>query len=516
MNKFKYVDAPAGSGKTYSLTHFAVEQANQHRKIIIAQPTKELIRQTRKDIAKIDPTVKVTAIFGGRGTKNVVGAITRHLTDATTLSGEVVLITHQGLERLETQGYRGAWQLVVDEIPGVFDHKPLTIKHTHGLVTPHLELKSLGRGMSAVEAVSSTTIQDLISKADDDQNIATFKDVLKAVTDPNRVVCVVDGTWNQLLAGSAKQCDFFVIQRPESYAGWASVTFMGANALHTEMMVIWPKLFTVEFHDHPELNSRLRYHQHGNGHRLTLHYMFDDWSKSYADVPVAGKPVIMHVVKAVKALFNGASFLWGANKENEDLFDSAGFLPHVPHGLNAPAFAGCNNVALLSATNRQTPSIKFLRLLGLSDHQITATLAHQSAYQAAMRCSLRDPKAVEDVNIVVPTKATAHWIAERFPGSSIQYLDTGLDGPGATGRPLTGKVKLTPAEKQARYRARLKGQPPSVELAPDRPLLAGPPGSDADEPPHPLDDSAIECEQERSIIRPAPMQASGPTALPRI
>lgn len=468
MNKFKYVDAPAGSGKTYGLTHFAVEQANLHRKIIIAQPSKDLIRQTAKDIARISPGVKVTAIFGQRGTLNVVGQVTRHLTTAPQLTGEVVLITHEGLKRLETHGYRGAWQLVVDEIPSVFDHKPLTIKHTHGLITPHLELKSLGRGVSAVEAVSSTTIDDLIAKADDDQNIATFKDVLKAVRDPNRLVCVVDGTWTELLAGNARQCDFFVIQQPESYAGWASVTFMGANAWHTEMMVIWPKLFDVEFNAHSELNGRLRYHQHGNGHRLSLRYMFDDWSKSYADAPVAGKPVILHVVEAVKALFNGADFLWGANKENEDLFGPAGFLPHVPHGLNDPAFAGCHNVALLSATNRQTPSIKFLRLLGLRDDQITATLAHQIAYQAAMRCSLRDPAATEAVTIVVPAKATALWIAERFPGSRTQLLETGLGGPQATGRPLIGKVKLTPAEKQARYRTRLKakvyGAPTSAEV----------------------------------------------------
>lgn len=121
MKTFKYVDAPAGSGKTYSLTRFAVEQARQHRKIVIAQPSKELITQTRDDIAEIDPDVKVTAIFGDRGTKNVVLAITKHLTRATPQTGEVVLITHEGLKRLETQGYRGGWQLVVDEIPSVFD-----------------------------------------------------------------------------------------------------------------------------------------------------------------------------------------------------------------------------------------------------------------------------------------------------------------------------------------------------------------------------------------------------------
>lgn len=469
MNTFKYVDAPAGSGKTYSLTHYAVAQARQHRKIVIAQPSKELIRQTQQDIVAIDPAVRVTAIFGGRGTKNVVGAVTEHLANARQLTGEVLLITHESLRRLETQGYRGAWQLVVDEIPSVFDHKPLMIKHTHQLVTPHLTLTSLGRGISAVEAASSGVIDDLIAKAQDDQNIATFKDVLKAVKDPNRLVCVVEEVWAELLAGSAKQCDFFVIQQPESYLGWASVTFMGANAKCTEMMVIWPQLFAVAFDDHPCLKSRLRYHQHHNGERLTLHYLFDDWSKSYADLSIDGRPVLMHVAEAVQVLFDGETFLWGANKENEDLFDSSRFLPHVPHGLNNPAFAECNNVALLSATNRQTPSIKFLRLLNLSDDQIAATLAHQTAYQAAMRCSLRDPAAIAPVNIVVPARTTAQWIAARFPGSRVQRLETGLAGPRATGRPLTESKRLSRAEIQARYRARKKAVGYASPLAGENP-----------------------------------------------
>ncbi|WP_312491239.1 DEAD/DEAH box helicase family protein [Brevundimonas sp.] len=463
MKTFEYVDAPAGSGKTYGLTHYAAKQAQQQRKIIIAQPTKELIKQTKRDITKIDSSIKVTSIHGGRGVKNVVGAITRHLADASPLTGEVLLITHESLFRLESQGFRSAWQLVVDEIPDVFKHEPLKIKYNHGLVTPYLTTTSLGRGISAVGAADKGIIEDLIAKAEEDEPLALFRDVLKSIIDGNRLVCVTDEGWDELLAGDARQCDFFVVQKPEAYEGWNGVTMMGANAHFTEMMTIWPQLFDVEFKRHDELSDKLRYDKHDNGSRLTLHYMFDGWSKTYANLTIGDQAVITRVADTVEALFDGSHFIWGANQENEDLFSRFDFLPHKPHGINSASFQSCHNVALLSATNRETPAIKFLQLLGLDQAAIDATLAHQSAYQAAMRCSLRDPQAIAPVNIVVPTKATADWISARFAGSRVQHLETGLDGPQKTGRPSGPTSPKTPEEKrayqrrvQAEYRARKK------------------------------------------------------------
>jgi hypothetical protein len=452
MKTFYYLDAPAGSGKTYSLSHFAVEQANAGRKIVIAQPSKELIKQTRKAIRDIDSAITVTPIHSGRGVSNVVSAVTAHLTSAPPLKGEVLLITHESLRRLDCMGFRGAWQLVVDEVPAVFVHDELKVRYTHSIVTPHLALKSLGQGISAIEADTTSSVNELLAKAKDDQNIDSFSNLLKSVIDPNRLVCVSDATWDELLAGSAGQLDTFSIQQPEAYDGWSDVTFLGANSEQSELMTIWPRLFDVEFKPHASLGKSLRYTQHQNGSRLTLHYMFDTWSQKFAkaiDGGKSGDAVILKVADAVEALFDGSDFLWGANKAEEDLFSRFSFLPHVPHGLNNPAFERCHNVALLSALNRKTPAVGFLKQLGLSAEEVTATMTHQNAYQAAMRCSLRDPTAIAPVNIVVPSKETAEWIAARFPGSRVQHLDVGLEGPKAAGRPRGPNSPGTLEEKRA-------------------------------------------------------------------
>lgn len=348
--------------------------------------------------------------------------------------------------------------MFVDEIPSVFTHDNFRIKYTHNLVTDHLELEELVQGISVVKATNPQHIDDLIAQADDDQNIETFKGLLISVRDANRMVCIQTATWESLIAGEAKRVDFFTVQLPDSYAGWKDVTFMGANARSTELMVLWSHLGLADFTDYAALSTSLSYDTHGNGDRLTLHYLFERWSKDYADSLVDDDDTVLKSVSQTVSKFFSGPYLWQANKGHEQLLNPIGLIPHLPHGLNRPDMMDCHNVALLSALNRDTAAIKFLSDLGLDSETITATLAYQSEYQTAMRCSLRDPTATSPVHIVVPTKGSAEWIAERFPGAAIKHLDTGLSGPKKAGRKSIGAKPLTPAERKARMKARKAGQ----------------------------------------------------------
>lgn len=58
------------------------------------------------------------------------------------------------------------------------------------------------------------------------------------------------------------------------------------------------------------------------------------------------------------------------------------------------------------------------------------------------------------VHIIVPTRGSADWIAERFPGCRVQHLETGLAGPKPKGAKRLGKEPLTPAERKARMKAK--------------------------------------------------------------
>jgi len=373
----------------------------------------------------------------------------------------VLLITHESLRRLPG-GNRKFWGLVVDEIPGVFVHLPLRIRHTHDIATQHLGTEVLVTGITVLTAAHPQSIDDLIGEAKNDENYETFLQLLRAVRDEKQIVCVETTRWSDLLTGNALtgQSDFFLIQTPDYLDGFAGVTLMGANADHSELVVLWKKLFNIEFKPHPSLSGLLRYHRHENGHRLTLYYCFERWSKIYSQSITAetGEDTVLERLNfQLVKFFDTSPFLWQANKDVEDdFFEDAKRLPHVPHGLDEPDYMKVHNVALLSAVNRETPAFKFLGLLGLDDSTITATLAYQNEYQAMMRCSLRDPAATHPVNVVVMTQGSAEWIAERFPGCTIKAFDSGLSGPRKRGGRHIEAPKKTRAEIQKAYRERQK------------------------------------------------------------
>ncbi len=75
-----------------------------------------------------------------------------------------------------------------------------------------------------------------------------------------------------------------------------------------------------------------------------------------------------------------------------------------------------------------------------------------------MRCSLREPTATAPVTIVVPSRASAEWIASKFDGCTISKLNTGLDWEAQHGgRPKIVKP-MTTKERVAKHRAKKKLQ----------------------------------------------------------
>jgi hypothetical protein len=120
------------------------------RKILIAQPTKELIQQTANRISNLYPGVAVHTIYSGPSGDSVLPRIERHMAHAERAKGQVLLITHEALKRLPP-AHRIHWELIVDEIPAVFGCIPLKIVDTHRYLTDHLALEDLAAGISAVK-----------------------------------------------------------------------------------------------------------------------------------------------------------------------------------------------------------------------------------------------------------------------------------------------------------------------------------------------------------------------------
>lgn len=461
MKTISYVSAPAGSGKTYGLVEHAIAEAKAHKKIIIAQPSKRLIQQTEKQIRAGDPAAVVTSIFSRTDYDRTVQRVHDHLERADPHQGEILLITHVAL-KLMNKAHRKFWDLYVDEIPSVFDRINLKIAKTHEHVTPFLTVSELVPGITVLTVGEAARVDELIANATDDQNIASFTELLNAIRDPNQIVCVTADRYNDLLTNpnTTGDMDFFTILTDDFVDGFASVTFMGANAEASEMLIIWDKLLNIQFVQHPILAAKLRYVEHENGHRLTIKYLFEKWSKSYSNAGHEGDKTLDKLARVITPYMDGRRFIWQANaKVRDTLFDPYSRLPHQAHGLNEDAFSKTHNVVLLSALNHSDPAYTFLALIGVDRATADTMVQYQSDYQTMMRCSLRERTATAPVEVIVTTRASAEWIAERFPECMVEALDHDIAEGASRGRKKKEKA-LTSTERSRLRRAREKGLVP--------------------------------------------------------
>lgn len=83
----------------------------------------------------------------------------------------------------------------------------------------------------------------------------------------------------------------------------------------------------------------------------------------------------------------------------DDLFGSNERLPGISNGMNK--YQAINNVVFLSALNRNPGHFAFLKHQGLDADFVKFATSCQSAYQAIMRCSIRDPENMEQKTVIV-------------------------------------------------------------------------------------------------------------------
>jgi len=460
-----YVDAGAGSGKTHQLIgHAATLVKAQKAKVLIAQPTKVLILQTLAEIQSQFPDVSAQAVYNAGDGKAITPAIMEHMKQADPHGGQILLITHEALKRLPN-AYRVHWELFVDEIPAVFENVSLKVAKTHSHLTDLLNLEAITGSVAAVKIREGfkSQMEALRVNKSGDQLLGLFSEIATHLLDDNRTVMIETAEYNALLSGKRPQgeLNFFSILRAEVVADYKSVTFMGANASETELFILWESLSEVQFQEHPHLSKGLRFKQHGNGQRLTVNFLFEhEWSisRSRRVNPQTGRTLLEDVGQFVQDHFAGQRFLWVANKAADmSMFDQNDRLPAVSHGLNKAHFQSCNAVVSLIALVHNHASAKFLGMLGLTDAQVRTVICYQSEYQAVMRCSLRQPAATAPVTVIVPSRASATWLASKFDGCTVTKLETGLDWEvGKAGRPKAGKAPKTAKQRMREMRERRK------------------------------------------------------------
>jgi hypothetical protein len=458
--KFFMADSPAGAGKTHAAIMLSADLATKGHKVIIAQNTTNLMRQTYARLKNHPAKPKVTCLYR-KAREAVVPLIENHIATAVPDEGQVLIISHEALLRLNGAN-RKFWDLIVDEIPNGFVHMPLKIAKTHNIITDHLDVSTqLIDGVSVVKAKNAAAIQAMIENETEDQVIETFSKLLNAITSPDRLVLVDSEKYEDLISNPSTlgHVDFYSVLVDTFARGFNNVTLMGANARETSLFVLWEKLMSVNWQEHPSITNSLLYQTHQNGDRLSIKYLFDrNWSGYFASLDSDESTNLEKVAEFAESYFDGRSYLWHANESvNPELMKSPHRLPSVAHGLDRADYRSTHNVVLLSALNHHPQTYTFLDKLGVDNHTAQTMVSYQAEYQALMRCSLRDPNAIAPVTVMVMSKGSAEWLQSKFPGSTIEKLDPGIAEPAPRGRPKK-QARLSDADNTHNSRERKKAR----------------------------------------------------------
>ena len=98
-------------------------------------------------------------------------------------------------------------------------------------------------------------------------------------------------------------------------------------------------------------------------------------------------------------------------------------------------------MVVLSALNPPPVHFHFMEGLGISGDEVRTAHYRTAVYQAVMRISIRNPQDTTHKGVVVMDRDTAEWLADLFPGASVEPLDGMgvLPRKGKAGRPRKHK-----------------------------------------------------------------------------
>ena len=402
---------------------------------------------------------RVTAIFAegdnlaeGRHERSVVARAMEHLRKPRD-GGEVLLLTHAAHQRLPYVHRRHDWHLVYDEAPQAVWCHELNVPDTHRMLTDAISTEEFNPEYLRVEARERQRLRAFAANRNADDIYGLLSPVANVLLSRHWQAFVDAEQFNNALDahGSKRKLSFHATLLPSLMEGYRSATVLAADAGETALVHLWAG--RVRFREARHLDRHLRYTTHPNGSLLTVEYISEeDWSKRHRDKRAEdGRPLLDHAVEAVRRRFGEAEFAWMGNLDlGDDLFVDARAtrLPNTSHGLNS--FMHLHNAALLSALNPPPAHFAFLDSIGIGGDAVRTALYRQAIYQAVCRTSLRDPTDATPKCVVVPDRATAAWLAEKFPGCQVGAI-AGVPAlaKGRKGRP---RLHESPAMRDRQHR----------------------------------------------------------------
>lgn len=458
MTHFEYVNAICGSGKTTSLINFYKKVRMSGSRLVIAQPTIDLIKSTAERF-KSELGATPTLVYRETGDFASESAASQFKQALLNPSLDLVFVTHKTL--IDNPYFEKAnaekTYLVIDELPSVETCDSIQLNSFKHVVSSNMAVVP-SKVDGYYKIIRSSDAYrfgfDEIKSDKNDSLVEKLTALFGAVDSVDMDAIVAADVWDSFVNPdlSSYQLNTHLILHPTIFRHWDKVILMGANFLDSMLYKAWSTYEDVTFTPWNHATNLPTIHSAATGARTTITYCIDqNWSKNldkkHNVLPIIAESVAKH--------FEGRSFIWTANTTVKD----ADIAPIVRAGIKAPVishgineFRHINNAVFLPALNDTPVHLSFLETyFGIEKAEIAESKSFETAYQFAMRTSLRLPAATDAVEIVVVDKRTADFLASKIPGSSVRAL--GSDFVPVDEKPSEKPVRaLTSAERVAKKR----------------------------------------------------------------
>ena len=383
---------------------------------------------------------------------------------------QLTICTQSALKQLSEGSIKTVkpdYVLIYDEFSHVDHFYSVAMTHTHQHYSHHLTATPYGSAdLLKVTLAQNTTLPlelaDPKKYRDDTQKL--FAPVLDHLLSGDTVLTAKEAYTNQIIKGRTNvnrkdpAVHFLVIEKPDYLLGWKKTTILSANFDQSLTFHLLRQFYGIQFVMDQGIQKSLRFTQHTNGHRLTIKYL-DTGSTSitrYGEIAGSGKENnFIRIDDFTHSQFSNGYLIVANNKHTLQRHSNREELPVISHGLNA--FQHTHQVAFLAALNKSTMHIKMLKSLGIKDELIGAHI-HETIYQAVMRCSLRDPSAVEPVTVFLTDKPRAEALSRKLNGSKLVALQ--LMGY-TDGSPLSNKAVVS--RKRFRKHQKMLASPLNIQ-----------------------------------------------------
>ena len=179
--KINYCSAPSGSGKTHQISNQARSLAEGVNKVLILQPTRDLLEKTA---AKEIHPFPCQIFHKGTVEGSVAKALADYVAEVPDDIQEVVLATHQVLPHIKNFANKHKCHVLIDEELQVVRYDKHEIPETHDLITKYLAVESVNSIYGRVDVIDTDAVEEIAKNEADDEILETLAGTCRILLNP--------------------------------------------------------------------------------------------------------------------------------------------------------------------------------------------------------------------------------------------------------------------------------------------------------------------------------------------